>query len=742
MNKIIFKLHFVCFIFISFLINGPAFAQSDEIKRPKIGLVLSGGGARGAAHVGVLKILEENHIAIDMIAGTSFGAIVGGLYAAGYSADQLEDILKNIDWQETLSNSAPRKHRSFRRKADDDGFLIKFKIAFQNGEFNLPNGFITPNNLRLTLGDLINKRVQGDDFDKLAIPFRAVATDLETGEEVVLKEGNLASAIVASMAVPALFPPVELNGKLLVDGGIANNIPINIARSMGADIVIVVDISTPLLKKDQITSFTSVIDQLTSLQSKKASAQQIATLTDQDILIRPDLENIGFVDFENANDAIPKGIEAATNILDQLLKFKLSEDQWNVYYSSRTEVKQQLSVIDFIRVENNSDLSDEAIKSRLSLSEGQKLNTEQLSENLNEIYGLGLFEEVDYNIIKQNGNTELEVRTKQRSEGEDYIRFGLALQENFEGESGFQLAAGFTNLAVNSYGGEWQTLINLGQEFSLFTEFYQPLDFKENFYVFTNAKGSKINRNILSDDNSGTILSQARISLLTLQFGGGLNLGQWGTLRAGLQRSIGYVKGRIGFSADHKIAFDETSFGVEFLVDTLDNINFPTTGNSVEISYVNNLSLLGGDGNVDTVLMGSYTPFTWGKNTLGIRTAFATSFNGNPNETNLFPLGGFMRLTSFSPGQLTGNHGGVLTALFYRRISGGPQYLTQMPIYVGGSIESGNVWNHSEDINFNDLKWSSSLFVGIDTILGPTYLGVGFGSGGSTAVFLNVGQLF
>ena len=365
-----------------------------------------------------------------------------------------------------------------------------------------------------------------------------------------------------------------------------------------------------------------------------------------------------------------------------------------------------------------------------------------MSENLNEIYGLGLFEEVDYNIIKQNGNTELEVRTKQRSEGEDYIRFGLALQENFEGESGFQLAAGFTNLAVNSYGGEWQTLINLGQEFSLFTEFYQPLDFKENFYVFTNAKGSKINRNILSDDNSGTILSQARISLLTLQFGGGLNLGQWGTLRAGLQRSIGYVKGRIGFSADHKIAFDETSFGVEFLVDTLDNINFPTTGNSVEISYVNNLSLLGGDGNVDTVLMGSYTPFTWGKNTLGIRTAFATSFNGNPNETNLFPLGGFMRLTSFSPGQLTGNHGGVLTALFYRRISGGPQYLTQMPIYVGGSIESGNVWNHSEDINFNDLKWSSSLFVGIDTILGPTYLGVGFGSGGSTAVFLNVGQLF
>ncbi|MBT6328326.1 MAG: hypothetical protein HOJ34_00960, partial [Kordiimonadaceae bacterium] len=151
---------------------------------------------------------------------------------------------------------------------------------------------------------------------------------------------------------------------------------------------------------------------------------------------------------------------------------------------------------------------------------------------------------------------------------------------------------------------------------------------------------------------------------------------------------------------------------------------------------------LGGDGNVDTIILASYKPFSWGKNTLGLRSLLATSFNGNPNETNLFPLGGFMNLTAFAPGQITGNHGGLLTAIYYRRISGGPQYLTEMPIYIGGTVESGNAWNNKDDVSLSSLKWSSSVFVGIDTIIGPTYLGIGLGSDGATAAFLNIGQIF
>tara|TARA_R110002096_G_scaffold426421_1_gene636217 strand:- start:107915 stop:110104 length:2190 start_codon:yes stop_codon:yes gene_type:complete len=725
-----------------FLIHPVAYGQTDDSERPKIGLVLSGGGARGAAHVGVLKILEENKIPVDMIAGTSFGAIVGGLYAAGYTANELESILENIDWQETLSNSAPRRQKSFRRKQDDEGFLIKFKVGYEDGDLKLPSGLITPNNLRLTLGDLINQKTQVVEFDQLAIPFRAVATNLENGEEVVLNNGSLASAMVASMTVPALFPPVELNGLLLVDGGVANNIPINVARAMGADIVIVVDISTPLLKKDEITSFTSVIDQLTMLQSYKASAAQLSTLTEQDILIRPDLENVGFVDFENAIDAIPRGVEAATAATQQLAKLALNSDDWYLHLASRSNDYHDQPIIDFVRIENSSDVSDELIRSRLSIEEGQEFNAVQISADLTEIYGLELFEEVNYRLVEENGETGVEVRTIQREDGEDYLRFGLALQEDFEGESGFQLAAGFTNLAINSLGGEWQALFKVGQEFSLFTEFYQPIDFKENFYIYTNAGGYKVNQNILSDSGDGTILGQVRVSQLAFQVGAGRNLGRWGTIRAGLQRSYGNFNRRIGFPTVGKVSFDQTKFVADLLVDTLDNAQFPTSGLAFEVNYENALSWLGGDSGVDTFVVGGYKPFTWGKNTLGFQSVFATTYNGRPDETNLFPLGGFMNLTAFAPGQLTGNHGGVLTAIYYRRISGGRQYLTEMPIYVGGTVEAGNVWNRWEDASFSDLKWSSSLFVGIDTVLGPIYLGMGLGSNGATATFLNIGQLF
>ncbi|MDG1997442.1 MAG: BamA/TamA family outer membrane protein [Emcibacteraceae bacterium] len=334
------------------------------------------------------------------------------------------------------------------------------------------------------------------------------------------------------------------------------------------------------------------------------------------------------------------------------------------------------------------------------------------------------------------------VNTSQREDGEDYLRFGLALQENFEGESGFQIAAGFTNLTINEYGGEWQTLLNIGEEFSLFTELYQPIDYKNEYYVYANTKGGKVNRNILSDNDSQIILGQARISEVALQIGGGRNFGRWGTLRAGLKRAFGGIKGRIGFPGAQNFSYDNTTLITEFLIDTLDNTQFPTSGTIFQATYENNISLLGGDSNVDTITIGSYTPFSWGKNTLGFRTLFATAFNGSPDETNLFPLGGFMGLSAFSPGQLTGNHGGVITAIYYRRISGGPQYLAEMPLYIGGTIETGNVWNNRDDIGFNDLKWSSSAFVGIDSILGPTYLGLGLGSQGATSVFLNVGQIF
>ena len=714
--------------------------EKRSTDRPKIGLVLSGGGARGAAHVGVLKILEENQIPIDMIAGTSFGDIVGGLYASGYSANELEGLLADIDWQETLTSQIPRNKRSFRRKLDDNGFLIKFNIGVKGGELKLPSGLITPYNLRLTMRDLIKNVATVHNFDNLSIPFRAVATDIETGKAIVLGSGNLDTAMIASMAVPALFPPVMLDEKLLVDGGVANNVPIDVARSMGADIVIVVDISTPLMKKDDITSFTSVIDQLTMLMTNQTSKAQIATLTDKDILITPELEDIGLVDFDRIQEAVPKGVASAQKALPRLKVLSLPLEAWHKYQNAKNPNAETEQVIDFIHITNNSKISNKIIQARISQKLGQILDPIQLSDDLATLYGLELFEELSYSTVTENGHNGIEINATDREIGEDFLRFGIALQDDFEGESSYQLGISYTNLNMNSRGGEWKTLIALGAQTGISTEFYQPIDYAERFYLFTKAQAHQVNRNII--DNQGILLSQVRISAVSMQLGGGFNFGEWGTFRTGFQREFGKVRGRIGFPESNSFKFDQTTFIASISVDTLDNIEFPHSGVALDAVYTNNLTWLNGDGRVDSILIGAYVPFSWGRNTLGLNANFGTSFNGTPDETDLFPLGGFMRLTAFTPGQITGNHGGTAAMVYYRRVAGGLRYLTNTPIYIGGSIEAGNVWNDRADMSFGDLRWSSSLFLGADTLLGPVYLGAAVGTSGQTSAFLFVGQLF
>ncbi len=741
MNKIIIYIQLIVALTLAPLMAIASKAQTDDEKRPKIGLVLSGGGARGAAHVGVLKVLEENRIPIDMIAGTSFGAIVGGLYASGYSAEELENILQDIDWEATLSNDAPRRQKSFRRKQDDSGFLIKFKLGIKNWKINLPSGLINPNNLRLTLRDIVGDKSTYKDFDSLPIPFRAVATDLQTGEEVILRDGDLSFALVSSMAVPALFPPVEYKDTLLVDGGIVNNIPINIARKMGADYVIVVDVTENMLKKEELNTFASVLDQITMIQTHHAANEQLKTLNDQDVLIRPDLGKMSMINFGETLDSIPLGSEAAMRELTRLKRFSVDSEQWQTYLKSKKHKVVENEQVDFIRVKNDSDISNEVIMSHITAKSGDTLDRKKLNEDLTGLYGLGLFDEVNYSNVTQNGEHGLEIIAKQRQNGEDYFRFGLALQDNFEGESGYQLAAGFTNLAINERGGELQALFKIGEEFGLASEIYQPIDYKGKYYVYGDAAGIKYNRNILAN-NSDQIVNQVRISTAQFETGLGRNFGNWATFRVGLQKSYSSIVGRVGFPESVKINVDGTYLTALFSADTLDAVEFPRSGLAVDVVYENSLSLFGGDGRIDSMRASMYAPYSWGKNTIGVSARAVTSFNGSPNEVDIFSLGGFLALTAYAPGQITGNHGGVATLIYYRRVSGDARNIAGTPIYIGGTIEAGNAWNRSSDISLGDLKWSSSLFVGADTLLGPVYLGGGIGDGGQASAFLYVGQLF
>jgi NTE family protein len=577
-----------------------------------------------------------------------------------------------------------------------------------------------------------------EDFDELAIPFRAVATDLGTGNAFVLEKGDLASAMIASMAVPALFPPIEYDGHLLVDGGVTNNVPVDVVRSMGADIVIVVDISTPMMSTDDIKSFTNVVDQLVLIMTSKNAAAQLATLTDQDVLIRPELDDIGVVDFDRSMEAIPRGETATQMALPQLHAFSLSQPAWIAHLNARNTGKTQQPIIDFIRIVNDSNISDEVIRARLSLKPGQRFDEVSMSDDLSEIFGLELFEEASYRIIEEDGQTGVEVLAKRSESGRKYFRFGLAIQDDFNGENDYRISAAFTNLAANKMGGEIEARIALGDEQGVFAEFYQPVDAAQRYYLFANAGYGTTNTNIFDDDR---ILAQARTSDARGQIGAGINFGNWGTLYGALQRSTGKVKDRIGLPADTRIRSDDTAFVSEFLIDTLDNVKFPHRGILMTSTYVNSTSWLGGDSNIDTFQIGGYLPVTWGRNTLGFIYRFATVNNELPNDTGLFQLGGFTNMTAYQPGQLSGNHGGTLGAMYYYRL-GGLQLLTQTPLYVGGVLEAGNGWDQRSDMSFGDLHNSASIFVGADTFLGPIYLGYGVGDDDHSAAFLYIGQLF
>jgi len=300
------------------LIPEAAAAAPAPASRPRIGLALSGGGARGVAHVGVLQVLEEHRIPIDYIAGTSMGAVVGGLYATGMPVARLDSVVRAMDWLAAFSDDTPRAQRTFRRKRDDDLFLVRHKPGVRGLGLRLPPGLLDGQRIDLLLKRLTLPVVTVRDFDRLATPYRAVAAELVTGRPVVLGHGDLALAMRASMSIPGAFAPREVDGRLLVDGGIIDNFPIEVARSLGAEVVIAVDIATPRQTRDELTSIPAIMYRLSMVASDHNRERQERTLGARDVLIRPSLGSLTIASFDRAGDAIAIGRRAAEAALASL----------------------------------------------------------------------------------------------------------------------------------------------------------------------------------------------------------------------------------------------------------------------------------------------------------------------------------------------------------------------------------------------------------------------------------------
>ncbi len=409
----------VLFVFLFFSVLS-IFSQ-DTIKKPKIGLVLSGGGAKGFAHIGVLKVLEQAGVKIDYIGGTSMGAVVGGLYASGYSATQIDSIFRTINFDNLLKDFTPRNSKNFYEKRNDE--LYAFVLPFNKFKIGIPEA-LTKGMYNYNLLSSFTRNVRYvRDFNQLKIPFLCIATNIETGEQVTIEKGNLAHAMIASSAFPTLFSPVEMNGMLLIDGGVTNNYPIEEVRKMGADIIIGVDVQDGLLGRDELKEATKIVSQVTALQSIEKMKLNIK---DTDIYIKPDIKNYGLISFDKGLNIIQKGEEAAFKVYEQLKKYKNKEFK-------PTPVKKISDSLEInnIYINKLKNHTWSYVKGKLGFKEGDKISYDDLRTGIDNINATQNFSAINYSFEEDKSKADLILKLTE-STNHTFLKFALHYDDLFK----------------------------------------------------------------------------------------------------------------------------------------------------------------------------------------------------------------------------------------------------------------------------------------------------------------------
>lgn len=719
---------------------------AQSASRPRICLVLSGGGARGMAHIGVLKVLEELKVPIDCIAGTSMGAVVGGLYASGLTVGEIDATMRSVDWQEAFRDAPPRQDLAFRRKQDDRNFLVRFPLGLKHGEILLPKGFVQGQKLQETLRQLTLRFSNSTNFDLLPTAFRAVATDLETGSAVIMDKGDLSIAMRASMSAPGVFAPIEYQGRLLVDGGLAENLPISVARGMQPDILIVSDVSYPLQPRSQLNSALSISNQTLAILVRKDSDRQKATLRPRDVLIEPDLGSTPSTDFTVAARTIAGGEDAARGMAARLASLSVSDSAYKDYLAQRAAGEPGSPIIKFVRVDKDSERYAKTILAEMQPLVGKPLDRSQVAAHITVLYGLGDFETLDYTLVEEgegdNRDTGIEVRARRKSWGPNYLRFGLSLQDDFQGNTRYDAATRFLVTEIDPLGAEWLTDVQIGYDPKIYSEFYQPLDASRTWFVAPSARIEARDLPVYTNDVEVADF-RAREAEADLDFG--RELGNWGEIRMGFHRLNGETHVRYGDPDLVDQLYNNGEFYFKFSYDQLDNVHFPREGQSFYVQWDANRTNLGADTAYDQVSADWLMATSRGRNTLLLWTSAGTTLDGKIKPTDLqdfYSLGGFLSLSGLAPQALTGPNYAIARAVYFRKIGRGGEGFLEFPAYIGMSLELGNTWEHRGDISYGSARKDASVFLAFDTFLGPLYLGTGYDQLGNSAFYLFLGRTF
>ncbi len=712
----------------------PVLAQ-EASARPKVGLVLSGGGARGGAHVGVLKVLHELNIPVDVVVGTSAGAIVGGAYASGMPLAELEREIATMSTA-TLFNDVSRADLPVRRKADEYYNTIGPEVGIGPKGLALPKGVVAGVSLEALLRRL-SARQRSERFDGLPIRFRAVATDLTTADMVVIDQGSLSTALRASMALPAIVNPVELDGRLLVDGGISRNLPIDVARAAGAQVIIAVNIGTPLHKRDDLTSLLRVSDQISRILTGVNTTKSLGELTPQDVLITPDLAAISAADFDKVGEAEKAGEAAARAAIEQLRRFSVDAALFTSVEQRRTLNLTTPMKIDEVRVTGAERVGVERVRAALRLKPGDTFDQSTADSDLRRLYSSGEFESVNYFLGQRDGGgTVLTTDVGEKSWGPHFLRAGLSLSSDFDGDARFNLLLTHRLTGVNRLGGEWRNRLQLGRVDRVMSEFHQPFAVDDRWFGSVQVDASREPFDLYA---LGQRIGRYQRTQSMANADVGVNVGN------DVEMRVGVVKGNVRMSLDTGVlpegAVEPNSpvSGATAHVrwDTLDSMRFPRQGYVADLRYFHAQAPEGqadGYGKIDLTLQSAHA---FGPHVF--RTLFQTTRGTGRGALPAYEfstLGGFLRLSGYRTGEFIGTNP-RLGRLVYSYRAAMPGILEG--VHFGVSTEFGRINNILESVPAQGTLRSNALFMGADTPVGPLYLGYGRASGGNNAFYLYLG---
>ena len=712
-----------------------------EEERPRVALVLSGGGALGLAHIGVLQVLDQLQVPVDCVVGTSMGALVGGTFAAGLSPEEMERRISQVDLAQLFDDSPPRQETPYNLKQDENKPLFDFTLGVNHG-IQLPPGVSAGYKFELFLKELIGlgSSVSDMDFDQLPLPYRAVATDLETGEMKVFAHGELPRAMRASMSLPAIISPTIINGHLYVDGALVRNLPVDVGRSLCGEVIIAVNLGSEPKKKEEITTSIDVALQSIVLLTEQNVQRSLAQLEEQDILILPDLQGFSSSSFDHQQELIEQGRQAALARSQQLQVLALPAASYQHWQAKQRQKAAPDVTVTSVRAEAIGRVSNEAILDDISLASAEQFDQQQLDQDLVEMFGRGDFSYVGYSLIPQQEGSELLIRAESKPWGPGYLKFGLGAATDFKSPSRLYLAASYRRTWLNNLGAELRLDAQVGHESYLQALFSQPLQLRDGAFI---APYVEVRRRYVHfyyrEDFIGEYDIQSQ--------GAGVHLGLTG--------KSGEVK--IGPYLHHHRTLPEFSLfshyfpeenrkqlGYEFLacLDQLDSLSFPRHGLHGTIRFRSALAEWGAEDDYGLAQASVKGALSLGKVSILGHLEYGEKVSGQGDLPiyELFKLGGPQRLSGFYLNQLSGSRYNLAAASVYHQYATLPSQLGR-GLYLGVSLETGRINDQLMEEPWN-WQTAGSIFWGADTILGRAYLGYGYNSLHQQAWYLMIGPHF